>query len=854
MTSKNLRCSLLVVALLGMAIDVAQADVPQTVPVGNSGNKADTTGFGAVDYPYKIGKYEVTNARYCEFLEAAAKKDPHSLYDSRMAGEYGGIARNGPWGSYSYSLKDGMGKKPVNYVTFESCTRFCNWLTNGCGAGDTETGSYTFKQGKVQVPNHAALAAGKTTKWVVAGENEWYKAAYYDPNKLGGAGYWQYATKSNETPTCNINTNAPSDVGGYAPSPYGTYDQNGNMWEYSDTRNGDKVGLRGGSFYLNDNATYLRSTTRYDVLSAKWPNYGFRVVALGAAAGRTAASGQAVKAADTVPGTTAPKRTKPATFYVSQSTGNDSWSGQTVGSKRVPGPWKTLARASSIEYIPGDRILLKCGDTWNEELHPQGNGTPERPIIIGSYGRDKKPVIDREDYKKDRFGIHLIDQGGFKIVGIEFNRCMTGIYGEYSDGCPIRRSIWIENCYFHDSLLYQHYEDYPKRKIGLGVCFFSHERDNRIVLADVTVKNCVFRRLASGFWTNSPDNFNKYAGRHYNFANFTFDGCLFEEGYQWQLGIRGVDGGAVRNCITHDIGRGFRSFSGVAGAMFFRAKDWVFEDSEWGFIDIGLGSGDGEAFDFEGTCDNMTMRNCLFHDTDGPGFLLCCYASSPEPNLGVVMENCVLNGKSKRPIGLPRCEIVNTTDWNEAAWKNCRFYLAKGEVLMRVMDPEKDKRSSFVNCVLKDLSKTCSTPKLDAKATASSEAAGHEAAKAADDNPATAWKAAASENEWIQLDFGKAVTVNEFKIKEEPSSSVLRYCIECWDDKDSKWMSCFNGRHIGREFVAPIVGRTTQKTRLLVIRTTNGNLGIAEFAAYHDTSGEIINVPRGSMPPGRAGE
>jgi len=106
-----------------------------------------------------------------------------------------------------------------------------------------------------------------------------------------------------------------------------------------------------------------------------------------------------------------------------------------------------------------------------------------------------------------------------------------------------------------------------------------------------------------------------------NLAGEYSDGCLFEEGFQWQMGIRGVDRGAVRNCVTHDIGRGFRAFNGVAGAMFFRCKNWVFENSEWGFIDIGLGSGDGEAFDFEGSTDNMTMRNCLFHDTDGPDFM-----------------------------------------------------------------------------------------------------------------------------------------------------------------------------------------------------------------------------------------
>jgi len=53
------------------------------------------------------------------------------------------------------------------------------------------------------------------------------------------------------------------------------------MWEYNEARKGGKVGLRGGSFYLNDNDGYMRAATRYDVLSAKWPNYGFRVAVLG---------------------------------------------------------------------------------------------------------------------------------------------------------------------------------------------------------------------------------------------------------------------------------------------------------------------------------------------------------------------------------------------------------------------------------------------------------------------------------------------------------------------------------------------------------------------------------------------
>jgi hypothetical protein len=238
---------------------------------------------------------------------------------------------------------------------------------------------------------------------------------------------------------------------------------------------------------------------------------------------------------------TAPARA--TTYYVSQSSGNDSWTGQSPSPNGTRGPWKTLARAST-NYVAGDCILLKCGDTWNEEFHPKGSGTPSNPIVIGSYGEGGKPVIDRQDYTKDLMGIHLADQEGYKIVGIEFARCMTGIYAEYSDGSPTRKFIWIEDCYFHDSLKYGHYETYPSpRNIGLGICFFSYERENKIVLSDITIKNCVFRRLASGVWTNSPDNFNKNASYIYNFGNMTFEDCLFEEVFSGNGACAGLPAG-----------------------------------------------------------------------------------------------------------------------------------------------------------------------------------------------------------------------------------------------------------------------------------------------------------------------
>lgn len=518
-----------------------------------------------------------------------------------------------------------------------------------------------------------------------------------------------------------------------------------------------------------------------------------------------------------------------ATYYVSISQGNDTWAGTAAVPAGGNGPWKTLTRASAA-YLPGDRILLRRGDSWNEELHPLGNGTAAEPVVIGAYGEGPRPLIDREDDSKDLIGIHLSDQEGYRIAGIEFARCMTGIYAEYQVGSPTRRHICIEDCLFRDSRMYQPYEDYPAHKVGLGICLFSHECGNTIVLSGITVRNCEFRRLLSGIWTNSPDNFNGAANNIWNFGNLTIEDCLFEEGDQWPLGLRGVAGGTVRNCVTHDTGRRFKSINGVAGAMIFRCRDLVFENCEWGFVSIGEkgnSSGDGEAFDLETNCRNITLRDCLFHDTDGPGILICCY-NEDGANTGIIAENCVLNCKAARvgEHGLPKAEIFNNSSYNKAEWRNCRFYLAAKEKAAIA-----EEGMTFTNCLFRNPGDGRPAPLPVAAATASSSAPGHDAAMAVDGNQATCWKAASGGEQWLQLDFSGPVPIGEFSISEDAGSSIMRYEIRCWDDRTSMWVRCFTGRTIGADFVAAITSRTARKVRLTIMATAGGPPAIAEFRA-----------------------
>jgi formylglycine-generating enzyme required for sulfatase activity len=185
----------------------------EMVTVGNAGNANDpedgdsinpgVQNFGSVAYEYKIGKYEVTNDQYVQFLNAVAAADPNGLYDTNMSSNpRGGITRAGTSPNFTYAAKELMGDKPVGYVNWYDAQRFCNWLHNGRrggaqGPGTTEDGAYTFT-GPLAVGGRNAGA-----RFHLPSENEWYKAAYHHPVEQGGDtdNYWLYPTRSNSAPT-----------------------------------------------------------------------------------------------------------------------------------------------------------------------------------------------------------------------------------------------------------------------------------------------------------------------------------------------------------------------------------------------------------------------------------------------------------------------------------------------------------------------------------------------------------------------------------------------------------------------------------------------------------------------------
>lgn len=184
--------------------------------------------------------------------------------------------------------------KPIGFIDFFRAARFINSIYNGqsvrtvIGQGvyqyecspslETESGAYNlFNQ-----PVYGSYSQrGVVSGFVLPSQDEWIKAAYYSPNEVAfGRHYWRYPTRSDSAPSpaiadaCGNVTNAGpgsglvanyangavwcpagceagssagcvppdgnlgnlTDVGACrTPSPWGTFDQGGNVVEWTET-------------------------------------------------------------------------------------------------------------------------------------------------------------------------------------------------------------------------------------------------------------------------------------------------------------------------------------------------------------------------------------------------------------------------------------------------------------------------------------------------------------------------------------------------------------------------------------------------------------------------------------------
>ncbi|HUK94827.1 MAG TPA: hypothetical protein VLU96_07195 [Gaiellaceae bacterium] len=179
---------------------------------------------GGVGYEYGIGELEVTVRLYVAFLNTVdpSGENRHDLYIRSMSPsswpKYGPIRRQQgssvPAGRHYSVAYPQWADKPIGFANFLRAASFANALTNGDILSRTTSSADGFgvttyrvrlsrdsEQGMYDLRGKQSSGATRTrsTGFVVPSQNEWIKAAYYDPKGVTFS-YWIYPTGPFDAP------------------------------------------------------------------------------------------------------------------------------------------------------------------------------------------------------------------------------------------------------------------------------------------------------------------------------------------------------------------------------------------------------------------------------------------------------------------------------------------------------------------------------------------------------------------------------------------------------------------------------------------------------------------------------
>ncbi|MER5450526.1 hypothetical protein ABT052_40545 [Streptomyces sp. NPDC002766] len=169
---------------------------------------------GGVPYRYEIGQLEVTVEQWVAFLNTV---DPVGRNRLRLYDETESSTAWPRYGQINLSPSAGTGRhysvafpqwadKPYGFANFLRAARFVNSLYNGRLVSKRTSSKGTFNYVTYQVAlspqterGMYELAKPKTTRvhrtgFVLPSQDEWIKAAYYDPRGGGTYSYWKYPT------------------------------------------------------------------------------------------------------------------------------------------------------------------------------------------------------------------------------------------------------------------------------------------------------------------------------------------------------------------------------------------------------------------------------------------------------------------------------------------------------------------------------------------------------------------------------------------------------------------------------------------------------------------------------------
>ncbi len=312
-------------------------------------------------------------------------------------------------------------------------------------------------------------------------------------------------------------------------------------------------------------------------------------------------------------------------FYLSSSQGNDRHSGTSVNE-----PWSSLQRLGQVNFEPGDRILLKAGDTFSGAIYLENlQGAAGQEIVIGKYGGDDKPVINGKD---TRAAIFIFNPSYVRVEYLEITNPgnQYGILMEAQNAGELK-NITLTHLDVHD-VFNEAFERTNTPKTRGGIVFKVEGGHQPTWWNGITISNCIVHDLGScGISIGSDYKVNKDPGsdeKRYPIRGVHIHDNLIHDIVRDGAIIRQCKGAVMENNEVYRTG-----LTSVSNGLWFYDSDSCIIQHNTGHHCKAAHDKDGAPFSLDNHTTNCVIQYNYSHSNEGAGYMLFGHNGTEHGNI-----------------------------------------------------------------------------------------------------------------------------------------------------------------------------------------------------------------------------
>ena len=311
----------------------------------------------------------------------------------------------------------------------------------------------------------------------------------------------------------------------------------------------------------------------------------------------------------------------PKTYYLDATAGSDENEGTSPEKA-----WKTLDKASTFKYQPGDALFLKRGETFEGVLDITAEGTKKQPVVIDAYGEEEKEKPLVKGRQMDLYAARIYNSSYVTMQHIaienkgEYLSSRSGLKIECKDYGTSRglviRELTVQNVTGAYTM-----EHAPKDKYSGAIMLSNTGKEKKTKFEKLLIENChIVNCTRNGiFWSGSGSAYCNRANWYPN-SDIIIRGNLLEKVPGDGILPMGCDGVLVEYNVMREcpwLGKKWRAAAGF----------WPWSSDnvtiQYNFVDGHQAMTDGQAFDCDYNCRNTVIQYNYSTNNHG-GFVLFC--------------------------------------------------------------------------------------------------------------------------------------------------------------------------------------------------------------------------------------